>query len=346
MPALKGENCSLFNPTFDSRGCSYYDEADNDWECGFCKRPENYRCIADVYRIIPLSHSLIQNYLTCHWLCYLQNFRGIRIKNEKTSNPLKMGMLWDLVLQKYLGGTDKKGNPIDIPAAIEQYEIEDREVAKVRAIFRAYKDLDIRVDPGYELQAKINLSYANETDKSGVPYNWSKVAITGYYDRLYPGYFVENKLSGRPDNYLDPFFIQSQIGTYFLADPELKYCIMEIVRTPDLKSTGSHKDEDAAEYQERCYQDIISRPSYYFIGWNAEKRTYGKKYFRDEFDMEEIAHRYKCVAAEIQMAWMEGQFYKNDRACSQVLPGIKCDLMPLCRYNRFNDGLYEIRRRD
>jgi len=344
---FKSDRCEKFNPTFDDRVCLYYDAADQPFECGYCKQPNHtYRCFCDTGRILPLSHSLVQNYLACHWLCYLINIRGIRIKDSQTSKPLKMGMLWDLVLQKHLGGMDKNGNPIDIPGSIEQYEIEDREVAKVKALFRAYKDLGIVTEPDGKLQAKINISIQSELDSTGQPFPWGNISITGYYDRLYDGYFVENKLSGRPDLYLDPYFIQSQVGTYFLADPSLKHCIMEVVRVPDLKSTGSHKDESDDTYGERCYQDVISRPSHYFIGWSSERKTYGKKYLRSEFDMDEIAHRYKCVAKEIQVAWMCNQFYKADRSCNQVLPGIKCDMMSTCRYNKFNDGMYEIRRRD
>jgi len=350
--SLSGSLCEKFNPTLDDRGCLYYDAADNDQECGFCKQPNfTYRCIADINRYIPVSHSLIQNYLCCHWLCHLINIRGVRIKDAHASKPLKMGMLWDLVLQKHLGGKDKKGNPITgttISSAIEQYEIEDREVAKVKALFRAYKSLEIVIEEGGITQAPINFNYSTEADDDGnpKPYVWANVNITGYYDRLYSDHFVENKLSGRPDLYLDPYFIQSQIGTYFLVNPDLKYCIMEVVRVPDLKSTGSHKEEDDSDYEERCYQDIISRPSHYFIGWSSERKTYGKKYMRSEFDLEEIKHRYWCVVREIYMARSDNMFYKADRSCGQILPGVKCDMIPLCRYNKFNDGMYEIRRRD
>jgi hypothetical protein len=256
--------------------------------------------------------------------------------------------LWDLVLQRYLGGKDKFGKPIDINKTISAYEMEDRDVAIVKAIFRAYKTLEITVDPGFELQSKINLQYITETDNQGKPYNWSRIAITGFYDRKYHDkkYFVENKLSGRPERYQDPFMIQSQVGTYFLADPDLKYCVMEVVRTPDLKSTGSHKDEDAATYEERCYQDIISRPSHYFIGYSHEKHTYGKKFFRDEFDLEEIKRRYESLAYFIQESWMYNRWYKEDKSCGSILPGIRCDMLSACRYNKGSETLYEIRKRD
>jgi hypothetical protein len=346
---FKSQYCEKFNPTFDNRICAYYDAADNQSECGFCKQPNfTYRCIADTGRILPLSYSLVQNYLTCHWMGYLINIRGIRIKDSQTSKPLKMGMLWDKVLQKHLGGKNKNGSDINIPALIEQYEIEDREVSKVKALFRAYKDLEIKVDEGGVPQAPINYILKTESNHEGSPIScfWGDIKITGYYDCLYDGYFAEDKLSGRPDNYLDPSFIQSQVGTYFLVDESLKYCVMRVVRVPDLKSTGSHKDEDDDIYQERCYQDIISRPSRYFIGWSTERKTYGRKFMRSEFDLEEIKHTYQCVAREIQMAWTNNWFYKESRSCGQVFPGIPCDLKTICRYNKFNDGMFEIRRRD
>ena len=330
--------CPDFSPNMEFNICQYYDYAENEAECGYCKKPENFRCLADTGKIIPLSHSSVQDFLTCHYLYYLKKIRGIEVKDAAKSSPLKMGTLWDAVREKYLGAEK------DIPAIIKQYEMSDLDVAKVRGIFRAYKALEIQVEPGFELQAKIDMKIGfDKVWKENVPV---ELLVTGFYDRKYPNYFVENKFSGKPDFYLDPFFIQSQIGTYFLADPELQHVIMEVVRVPALKSAGKNKEETPEELSERIYQDAISRPSHYFIGWNNEKRTYGKKYFRSEFDTDEINSRYLHVFREIFDARICNGYYKNDRVCNNVLPGIQCDMLPICRHGgNFNDQVFRIREK-
>jgi hypothetical protein len=170
------------------------------------------------------------------------------------------------------------------------------------------------------------------------------LAVTGYYDRKYGNYFVENKLSGRPDHYLDLFYLQSQNGTYFLADPSLEYCIMEITRTPDQKELKK-TPETPEVFTERCFQDILSRPSHYFIGYDKKTHRYGKKFFRAEFNLDEIKDRYLFIFKEIFDAWVHDGWYKSDRSCAQVLPGIPCDMLPICRYNTMSETVFEIRKR-
>ena len=327
--------CPDFNPDYAFKACTYYDPVDDrPMECGFCKKVGvYYRCLADVQRCIPLSYSSVQDYLTCHHLYYLKAIRGIQTHDHSKSPALKCGVLWDAVLSKHLDGLNRNtGKPYDIPEIIKQYEIDPRDVAKIRGLYRAYKLLEIETEPEYTLQSKI-FTQIND------------ISITGYYDRKYLNHFAENKMSGSPDWYLDPYFIQSQIGTYFLADPKLEYCIMEIVRNPGLKSTKNNKDEDPEVYGERVYQDAISRPSHYFIGYDSKTHRYGKKYFRSEFDLVEIGDRFMHVYREIYQAQRADGWYKNDRVCNNILPGIQCDMLALCRHNNFNESVYKIRER-
>jgi len=337
------DKCPEFNPDGEFKICSYFDPASNPKECGYCKKPEySYRCLAHRGQI-PLSHSTVQNFLTCHYLCYLQNFRGVQTRDAHKSSALKCGTLWDAVLTKHYGGIDRETKkPYDIPTLIERHEISPKDVAKVRGLYRAYKMLEIQIDPGYELQAKIDLKV--EFDRhwgEGTPV---EILISGFYDRKYPTYFVENKFSSRPDNYLDPWFIQSQIGTYFLADPSLESCIMEVVRSPDLKSTGVNKDESAEMYGERVYQDALSRPSHYFMGYDQKSHRYGKRFYRSEFNLEEIKARYIHIFREYWEARSFGGWYKNDKSCNNVLPGISCDMLGACRHNNMSEAVYQIRK--
>lgn len=338
--------CPKFEPNSSMTACKYYAETENELENGFCNHPEYYRCIATTTKVIPLSYSSVSDFLTCHHLYYLKAIRGIQELDKAKSSALKMGALWDIVLQKYLGGEirDPEGKPTTIPATIERYDIDPMDVAKVRGIFRAYKALEISVEPDYKLQAKIDLKIDFEKawgDKTPV-----ELLVTGYYDRKYATSFVENKLSGRPDMYLDPYFIQSQVGTYFLADLSMDYCIMEVVRTPQLKPAGQKKKEESPEeFSERVYQDAISRPSYYFIGYSSATRKYGKKYFRNEFNLEELRSRYLHIFREIFDARVMDGWYKSDKSCNNKLPGIPCDMLSVCRNSNMSESLYQIRKK-
>ena len=331
------KKCENFNPNQKFQACESFDPAIDPRECGFCKVPDySYRCLAHNGQI-PLSHSSVNDFLICHHLYYLKAIRGIQTKDAAKSSPLKCGTLWDAVLQKHLG------KPQDIPAIIDQYEIEARDVAKVRGLYRAYKMLEIPIDEGYELQAKIDLKLGfDKVWGDNVPV---EVFVTGYYDRKYPTYFAENKLSGRPGNYDDPWFIESQIATYFLADPSLEYVIMEVARTPDLKSTGKFKDENPDDYSERIYQDVLTRPGHYFMGYSIETHKYGRKFYRKEFNLDEVRDRYIHIFREYFEARQFDGWWKNSRSCASILPGIACDLLPICRHNLASETQFQIRKR-
>lgn len=333
--------CPNQSPTFNKKGdgleCDCLYRMGDAGTVGYCSRPEYYRCILDAQRmIIPISFSSANDFLTCHHLFYLKQIRGINVRKAHTSNALKMGALWDRAQAKLCG------QDVDLNVVIGEYEIENREIAKVRALYRAAKELEIRVEEGFELQKRFDHAIRVYDEPLNVD---TEVTVRGFYDRWYADHFVENKMSGRPDFYFDLFFIQSQIGTYFLADEKMEYVVMEVVRTPDLRQTGTKKDTESDEqYEERTFQDIISRPSHYFIGWNSEKRTYGKKFHRNEFNLNEVKERYRFVSREIHEAAACGGWYKNDRVCNAILPGIPCDMLGVCRYNTMSEGVYEIRK--
>jgi hypothetical protein len=335
------KRCPDFVPDYQFQICQSFDAAPDERECGFCKKSDKYyRCIAH-NGTIPLSHSTIQNFITCHHLCYLQNIRGVQVRDEARSMPLKEGALWDAALTSFYGGIDRDtGKPYDIPGLIDKYQISPESVAKIRGLFRAYKMLEINIDPDFETQKKVEITIPfNKTWGNMVPV---ELIISGYYDRFYKDSFAENKLSGSPDWYLDTYHIQSQLGTYFLADPELKHCIMEVVRNPRLtKKSGSSPEEIG----ETIYQDAISRPAHYFIGWDGKTRRYGKKFFRAEFNLEEIKDRYIHIFREFWEARTFQGWYKNDKVCSNVIPGYPCDMLPLCRHNNMSESIYQIRQR-
>lgn len=330
--------CKDFSPTFDKRDCKYYQESTPS-TCGFCKLPNNYRCLEDARdwkKPIPLSYSSVSDFLTCHRLYYLKAVKGIQTRSTHVSTPLKLGTLWDRVQQRFFGSN------VEIDDIIQEYEIPDRDVARVKGLYRAFRTLDMKFEEGGDTQAKIDLKLEFE-DKCWGNGNPVVLPITGYYDRKYPDSFVEQKLTTRPDNYQDIWFIQSQVGTYFLADESLQSCVMEVTRLPDLKTTAKMQDESPEEYMQRVFKDVMARPSHYFIGYDKVKKTYGKRFYRKEFNLDEIAARYKAVFREIYEAHMLDGFYCNDRVCKSILPGIPCDYINICRYGVMSEEVFKIR---
>lgn len=334
--------------------------------CGYCNIKGAYRCVADITRIIPLSHSSVGTFLTCHYLYYLQKILGIEVRPPFLSNAIKAGRLWDSVKQKHLGVA------IKLQDVIDEYEIDPYIVAKVRALYHAYKELEITVDEGYELQAKIDMTYditlspssfipsininqekinlwADRQDQAGDDRKWIfPMSITGFYDRKYHNYFCEDKLSGRPEFYLDPFYVDSQCSTYFLADPNLEYVIMEVAQFPlqkTLQESKKRQEETPDEMYKRCYEDILSRPSKYFIGYDREKKRYGRKLYRGEFNLDAAKERYQQVVLEILSCRYTGNFFKNFKVCSNVYPGIACDMQNICKTGNVSETMYRIREK-
>ena len=287
---------------------------------GFCSLKEEFLCIEDTDGRFPrLSFSTVSDFLDCHWKYFLKHVKGIRTLDPATGDALKMGQLWDVCLQTLVGDAPRS----KITDTINKYEISDTCEAKVKAIYRAFKDLNIVIDTQCLAQNRFELT---------LPYNQDKdmYVLTGVFDRKYKDHFVESKFSGSPDFYHNLYNIIPQVGTYFASDKDMNYCIMEVVRAP-----GIHQKElSAEEYLEKCYADIMARPGWYFLGWNKTTRTFGKKFYRKEFDLVEVIERYEDVYYQITDCAKRGKFTKNYKSCYKPFP---CDLIPTCLFNVFSE---------
>jgi hypothetical protein len=155
---LDSSKCARFSPSFDNRECKFYSYAEDykmdqlDGECGLCGSPETYRCVADITRAIPQSNSSVGNFLACHYYYYLTKIIGVEIRPSHMSVAVKAGKLWDCTKQFYLGAKEIKERDVVFKTpwdVINYYEIDPRTVAKVRALFKAYKELEIVVGPEY-----------------------------------------------------------------------------------------------------------------------------------------------------------------------------------------------------
>jgi len=293
---------------------------------GFCSLSDEFLCIEDTSGQFPrLSFSTVSDFLDCKRKYYLKHVKGLRLLDTAASDALKMGQLWDICVQTIVGTLPKS----KIIETINQYEISEMAVAKVKAIYKAFTDLDIIIDIFCQPQDRFELV---------LPYDQlnHRFAITRVFDRKYKNYFVESKFSGSPDYYQNLFNIIPQVGTYFASDPDMEYCIMEVVRSPGLHS----KELSAEEYQRKCYEDIMARPGWYFPGWNKTTRTFGKKFHRSEFNLDEIIERYKSVYYEITDAAARNAFYKNYKSCYRPF---HCDFIPVCLFDVVSETQFGIK---
>lgn len=325
--------------------CAFYDTNN-----GLCKLDDHYRCLEDVaMNSIQLSHSTVQNYTRCKRLCWYKDIMGKILKTEYISDPLKTGTLWGKAQHMVYNTRDKDDNPIETPETLKQYHIESKinlfSLAKVKAVYRVYSDLiepDIKDLIGLEQHFSWEF---NDADPNGIVV----ARIHGYFDRLYSNYFVECKFTKNKSYYDNVFAIQSQCGTYFLGNPNLEYVIMEVIQIPDLRPLQESKKrefaEEPEEYENRMYAEILRVPSNVFIGLDRSVNKFGMKFWRKEFDLQELIHRYKWITQEIRDTIRRNSWYIEDKNC--FMYGSQCEYYNICSNHGYADeNMFETRNKD
>ncbi len=331
------------NPFGKPVDCRYYIKVTKDeqvsedqwfpYSIGFCSCNDQFLCIEDIPARVPrLSHSSVSDFMDCRRLYYLKHIRGIEKIPARLGDALKMGVLWDAVVQMMIGEL----KPSDITDLVDKYEMDEKDVvAKVRGVYKAFKELDVKIDPFGKTQPRFMLPLH-------YPYTGTDFLITGVYDRLYDKHFVETKFSRNVEFYTSLYSIAPQVGTYFLANPNMEYCIMEVVRTPDLKSTRSHEGESDKDLEDRIRADVVARPAWYFKGWDAATKTFGVKFYRSEFNLKEIEDRYAACYYEIADCAHRDAFYKNHKRC---LRPWKCEFIDICQFDNMSETQFRIKKK-
>lgn len=280
-----------------------------------------------------LSHSSKVAFIRCRRLLYYQKVLKLAVKPEMLALPVKLGAIWDEFIQSLYSGVKFKDRFWEL---VDKYSLDDTDVAKIFALMQAHRDLELT--PVYETSdggifrgCQQKFEFVEDGD----------VTVIGYIDRAYSDHIVETKLTSRPDFYFQVHNISSQIGTYFLSNPDYKYCTVEAVRVPDVK-TGSRKfsDESMDDYQRRVKGEILSKPSHYFPGLDRKAKTYGKRFWRGEFNLEELMHDYACVNEEINRCLEDGTinpFYKNRMSC--YVPAA-CGFLPICDTGNVSESIF------
>lgn len=303
----------------DELPCKHY-IVDKDGCAGYCSLPSMFRCTEAIRnKAIRLSHSAVQSYCTCRMKFWYQYVMGITPRYAHINNAMKMGTLWDVCQGVAYGTQDER----DIEATARKLEMYPDGIAKVLGVYEAYRELIDPVRDGFVTMQE-HLEYEGYDSVAG------DYVIHGYTDRSYDTYFVDNKFTGRPDHYtIDPFKIASQVGTYFMCDDRFKRVVMEVVRTPQLRLKKG--EDDMVDYQDRIRDDVLMRPSHYFIGFDRDARTYGVAFYRSDFEayMKDMRKRYGWITRDIMAATKNNTWYGTESACMAF--GSECEFYPICR---------------
>ncbi len=249
-----------------------------------------------------LSNSSVNSFMTCPYKYKLSKIDGWQTKWENSSDALKIGSWVDA---KLTGEPDPSTNNDD----------DSLWKAKAQAMLRGIKDLDPIDMDVYDQQKQITLDLHD-------------IKVRGFADFMAKdlSHFIDLKCSSRPDHYLNKYWIHDQMGTYFLYSDKLKYVEMYVMRVPLLI-----RKEELSEYRQRCYDDMCKRPDFYI---------HRVKFYRTEFDLEELERRYQWIGMQIANCIRSKYWYQNKTQC---LSKWKCDFMNICDSGGISPRLYEQR---
>jgi hypothetical protein len=305
--------------------CRHYLRPDDPQQPGTCERRGRFLCEEAMKHKLPsISYSSLQDFIQCKEKYHHRVIKGLRVKPEHLPAPVKLGRAWDTYLNSVHG--HKETDHLDLHLTPIQQ-------AQINALTRAYRDLEITLQKSGLLgcQYKIHVTVGQNQ-------------IIGVVDRAHDDHVVETKLSSRPDFYRQRENLTYQLGTYFMGNDAWDYADVEITRVPGLQTgKGKYSDETPDAYEARCYSDVISRPAYYFQGWDRKTRTYGVRFWRSEFDRDEIYRTYVHVLWEIQDTVTHGSWYPNYLACYVPAP---CQYLPIKKTGVISSEIFEQRQKE
>jgi len=309
--------CKMLSPG-NGKPCQHYIRPNNDSEPGFCTQPTKFRCVEAMRIKLPaISYSHLTKFIACKQRYKHAVIDGLKVKPEHLSEPLKLGTSWDIFIRSLYNKV------YELSTKLQPLQLNSTQMAKISALARAYKDLEIQVktDSLLGCQFKIHTSVGQEQ-------------IIGYVDRAYEDHIIKTKFSYRPEFYKQRENLTYQLGSYFMGNEAWQYADMEITRVPYLKLKSNESPET---YEERIYGDILSRPGHYFIGWDRKTRTYGVRFWRSEFNLDEIFRTYVYLLQELKDTLKRESWYPNYLACHIPTP---CQYLSIKRSGVVSDEIF------
>jgi len=166
------------------------------------------------------------------------------------------------------------------------------------------------------------------------------VGVEGTLDMVDGNWMGEMKYTSKPDYYLHSFSAQAQVEFYFFIS-DLEVASILPVRQPALRYMEGKEDVD--KFLGRLKEDVLRRPSYYFPHYDPDKQPrWGLKFYRSEFDMDEVERRLRWWFKEIQKCRKYNYWPQRKQNC---LAPFECSYLPLCESGAFNEAIYTIKER-
>ena len=300
--------------------CTSYIESGIDGAAGFCSVDCAYHCTESLKHNLPIiSHTTAGNLAHCNMSVYYSLICGISPRDEMLPEAVKMGKAWDKFLDDVASGCD-------VSACHYSSGLNDDNKAKFLAITNAFADLAIHIERDGETQPERFVHLSN-----GI--------LTTHADRIYKHYMVESKFTSRPENYLTIPNIAHQVGSYFLAHPDLDRVVMEVAQVPQQKLG---KTEELGAYANRIYDDIMARPGCYFRGYKAFNNTFGKTFYRSEFDLDELKRSYERQLDELRWRIDNNVWYEHASRFYCDSPS-RCWYKTICDTGCVSEDLYYIK---
>jgi hypothetical protein len=84
----------------------------------------------------------------------------------------------------------------------------------------------------------------------------------------------------------------------------------------------------------------MSRPKFYFQGYDRESRIFGYKFYRSEFDLDELAKRYMVINDEVEYGVQHPEtLYLCESGC--FMYNSWCEYMPVCKTGYVSETIFE-----
>ena len=311
--------CELKTNKVNKKSCDSFIEG------GFCETETMFRCPLWIEKNEPrLSHSGITNFLRCPQMYYYSNLRGLQVRPEFQSDPLKIGSAVDDYITNVLMGGDKTDDSVCIngPTGYRWKTIKTMWESKSVGIIKAFQKVinEEKVVKHYIGQKEFNIQF------DGQPHVKGFIDLESRTGRS----FIELKVGGNPQYYLNLFYIRSKLAAYFMSNPAYESGKIWAIRVPQIKRTGKFKGESLDDYSARITRVMVAEPRHYFPGYNPKTRNFGVTFGRGEIDLDITPKYYRMVADWIKLSIKKSVWIKNGTGC---LHPFECDYLNICENN-------------
>lgn len=266
-----------------------------------------------------ISYSAMKSFERCPQVYYLSQIAGVEIIEE--TDLSKIG--------KYVSNVLMDKPEMDSIEEIEEGKEEKYSwLYKAHAIIEGVKHYELDTPlKQYEKQKEFTLNQDNI------------LRLHGFLDFAKNDHFCKLEVTNKPEIYKDKFMISDQTATYFLSNPNYKYCNILIIKIPELKLD---KNEDILDYYERCRKDVIGRPCFYFgENFNAQEKTFGMRFYRNDFNLDDLVKKYRFICDEIKMCIDRNYWMRRKSACLCPFP---CDFKTICELDgKIPEKLYKFK---